>query len=345
MQMMISTIHTGASAKTRATSWMVRTAALAFVAAIGAVTLSAQSTTPAASQPSLDLRASLAAPLDLSAPEPSTYSSSAVSSDLGTPAADAPVDASASLNFADPGQPPPRRRYGSPRYADRTHNADGSNKLAFMAGAGFTVPVGNTSKYLATSYAFQVGAGYNLNKKFGVMAQFDWDNFGFQSSTLNNQLALYNSLDAGLSSLGGHSHVWSFSLNPTYTFAQREKIGGYVVAGVGFYHKTADFTVPTIALSCNFFGQCFQVQADQSIDRYTSNAPGFSGGFGLTYKLSRFANEKLYMEARYVFVDNDQRFLTGTNANNTPPNSTAFNAFPANSNRTGYVPITFGIRW
>ncbi len=53
------------------------------------------------------------------------------------------------------------------------------------------------------------------------------------------------------------------------------------------------------------------------MDHYTSNAPGFDGGLGLTYKFSRFANERLYAEARYVYMDNKFRpGVTNTTAAN-----------------------------
>ena len=42
----------------------------------------------------------------------------------------------------------------------------------------------------ATSYAVQAGAGRNFNKTYGVNVEFDWANFGFQTATLNNQLAI-----------------------------------------------------------------------------------------------------------------------------------------------------------
>jgi hypothetical protein len=77
---------------------------------------------------------------------------------------------------------------------------------------------------------------------------------------------------------------------------------------------------------------------------YTSNAPGFSGGFGLTYKFSRFSNERFYAEARYVFVDNAHR--AGVTV--TSPVASTYaeaNDFPANSNHTTYFPIKFGIRF
>jgi hypothetical protein len=141
-------------------------------------------------------------------------------------------------------QPPPRRYGRRPVYADSSHNADGSNKYAFFGGVGLTIPTGNTHEYLTPSYSFQFGGGRNFNKKFGVMVQFDWDNFGFQGATLDNQSLLY--FGATGQGLGGTSHVWSFSVDPIYNFYNGDKYGAYVVGGVGFFHKVATFTLPQI---------------------------------------------------------------------------------------------------
>ena len=300
--------------------------------------------------------------LDLARSAGLIYSSSA------SPALDA-VDASAAANLDLPGlpadstQPPPRRRYGRPRYNDNNHNADGSNKYAFIAGVGLTLATGNTYHYLNTSYSYQVGAGRNFNKNFSVIAQFDWDNFGFNGRTLGNQLYLENyyfnlycsnPVNAGsatcqsgaLGALDGHTHVWSFSINPVYNIYTREGFGAYVVAGVGFYHKVATFTTPEQGVYFDPYYGYVSYVANATVDHYSSNAPGFNAGFGLTFKPSRFSGQRLYAEARYVFVDNSQR--TGVTALTPSATLNAYNGnnlYPANSNRTTYVPIKVGIRF
>ena len=188
---------------------------------------------------------------------------------------------------SDSMQPPPRRRYGRPRYTDNSHNPDGSNKYGFLVGGGFTLPTGGTHNYMKTNYNFQVGGGRNFNKNLGLMAQFDWANFGIQTNTLNTLLATYNNLGAvdqngnPLTQLGGTSHVWSFTLDPVYNFTGGDKSGAYVVAGVGFYHKTANFTVPAIGQYFDPYYGLIQYQANQTIDKYTSNAVGVNAGVGV----------------------------------------------------------------
>lgn len=239
---------------------------------------------------------------------------------------------------ADAEQPAPRRRYGRPNYSDKMHNSDGSNKITILAGAGFTIPAFSPStNYLNTSWKIQGGVGYNFNKNFGVILQFDYDNFGLPGSLLTSQQAVYTSLygsSVSFAGLDGHTHDWSFTLNPTYTFYQGESTGAYAVVGGGFYHKVTNFTLPATGTYCDYYYGCYQYTANQTFDEYTSNAAGVNGGIGFTFKPSRFASERFYAEARYVYNFNSQR----------PGNNTT-NFYPGNSATTSYVPVTVGLRF
>ena len=274
-------------------------------------------------------------PLDLTAHLSTIdYTSSSSSSDA--------VDTALPAAPSDSLQPPPRRRYGRPRYNDSSHNPDGSPKYTFIAGVGATIPLGNTYHYDTGSYGFQVGGGRNFNKHFAVIAQYDYDHFGLQGSTLGNQTTVYNSNpNNAVTGLDGNAHIWSFTLNPTYTFYSGPGLGAYVVGGVGFYHKVTNFTLPEQEEVYTIYGPEI-IDANAIIDHYTSNAVGFNGGLGLTYKPSRFSGERFYLEARYVFIDNQQR--TGQSVNNINDVNT-YNQYPANSNRTTYIPVKVGIRF
>jgi hypothetical protein len=284
--------------------------------------------------------------LDLATVAGVSYSSTSSSSDGAQL-----VDGSSFLEFAGAGmQPPPRRSYGRPRYNDRSHNSDGSSKWTGDGAVGFTLPIGDTFHYYNTGWALQVGFGRRFSKKFAVPVQFDYDHFGVNGLVLQNQLALYDEGCASscLTSVDGNNHIWSFTLNPTYTLAEGDKVGAYVVGGVGYYHKVTNFTTPETGEECYYY--CYTVEENAVIDHYTSNAPGFNGGFGLTYKFSRFADERFFVEARYVYVLNSQRYgyVYANNANGyttTGTNPDPNNLFPANSNRTSYIPIKFGIRF
>jgi hypothetical protein len=311
------------------------TAAVTFLAAAGTMGLHAQqSAGTAASLPPVNLKTSLVTPLNLSAPDDLGYSSSTGSAETAN-----------ALDFSlnsDAGQPPPRRRYGHPNYNDSRTNSDGSAKYTFVVGGGFTLPTGATHGALDTSWKLQAGVGRNFNKTFGVIAQFDYDNFGINTNTLNNLLAIYNGpvLLGDLPQIGGNSHDWSFTLNPIINYYTSDTKGAYVIGGAGFYHKTANFTTPGVGIYCDPFYGCFQYEANQTIDKYTSNAFGVNAGLGFTYKLSRFASTRFFVEGRYVYTFNSQRPFSYGDANGND-----FNVFPQNSQKTSYIPITFGLRF
>lgn len=329
----------------RLPSLLQRTAAVALFGGACVLGLQAQQAPNAAASNSSHTAFSNAHPLDLRLPTEAAYSSSAVSSS----AAASESIAAERLSFAGTSmQPPPRRRYGRPRYNDSMHNSDGSNKLAFIAGAGLTVPIGSdTSNYLKPSYSFQVGVGRNFNKRLAVLAQFDFDHFGLPGNVITTQQNLYNSLNfvqqnqngttspVSFSNLGGGTRIWSFTLDPTYNFYQSDTLGAYVIGGGGFYHKVTDFTLPTTGVAYDYLYGPYQYTTNQSFDHYTSNSPGVNGGVGVTYKFSRFANEKLFAEVRYVHTFNSAR----------PYAPASYNYYPANANTSSYLPITVGVRF
>jgi hypothetical protein len=322
-----------------------RAAAFSFLMAGMALLSHAQQATSAASTVKAPvLLASESAPADLATTSSSSSSSSSDAADSTS---------EARFNLLGSTQPPPRRGSGRPNYASGNNNPDGSPKYTFLGGIGLTMPIGNTHKYETPSYGFQFGGGRNFNKTLGLLLQFDYDHFGLQGKTLANQTYLYdygctttqiNNGTCGVSGLDGNNHVWSFTLNPTFTLPTAGSLGAYAVLGGGFYHKVTNFTEPGTGEYCDPYYGCYAYQANQTIDHYTSNAVGVNGGFGLTYKFSKFSNERFYLEARYVYIPNSQRYgYTAANVATTTYNG--YDAYPANSNRTTYIPVKFGIRF
>src|ERR1035437_5968245 len=340
-----------------------RAAAFSFLMAGTASLLQAQQPQPVGSTLKAPLfLASESAPAGATAPSYSIFTSSSSSSSDTAVASDSNSNARFRLSSAAPdsSQPPPRRRYGRPNYSDSHSNPDGSPKWTFMVGGGLGLPIGDTHVYETPSYGFQFGGGRNFNKTVGVLLQFDYDHFGLQGATIANQEYIYNyctpaQVTAGycapagpgqggnITQLDGNNHVWSFTVNPTFTLATEGSLGAYMVVGGGFYHKVTNFTLPQTQQACGIYG-CGYYTVNANVDHYTSNAPGVGGGFGLTYKFSKFSNERFFVEGRYVFMANENRpGVTTKNVASAP--LTASNLYPANSHRTTYIPITFGLRF
>ena len=320
-----------------------RTMALSFLMAGTAVLAHAQ-------QPS-SFATTIKAPLMLASESSASLASSSSSSSslLET-------DADTHFDLLAGSQPPPRRRYGRPNYSSGNNHADGSEKYTFLAGGGLSSPIGITHKYETPSYSFQVGGGRNFSKAYGILAQFDYDHFGLQGATLANEAYVYNYYCTPyaqaqgyctlVTGLDGSNHVWSFTLNPTFTLPTDGSLGAYAVIGGGFYHKVTDFTEPGTGYYYDPYYGYIPYSANQVIDHYTSNSVGVNAGFGLTYKFSKFSNERFYAEARYVYIPNSIRYgVTAANVSTFGATYSGYNDYPANSDRTSYIPVNFGIRF
>jgi opacity protein-like surface antigen len=248
------------------------------------------------------------------------------------------------------GGPPRRRPYGRPTYRDRYTNADGSSKIAWEAGAGFTVPTQTSGPLLSPSYKFNFGGGRAFNKNFAVLVEYSYDHFGIpnpqvlnEMNVLNQAITYYNSTQPPanqvslLTQLNGNAHTWSFTLEPVLSIYSRGKTGAYVIGGGGFYRKITNFTTPTTAEECDYYS-CYEYSANQTVQDFSNNAGGLNIGAGLTYKVSSFSNLKLFAEARYVWVDNSP------SSNNATTGYPQYGYPPANF-QTEYIPVTFGVRF
>jgi hypothetical protein len=242
-----------------------------------------------------------------------------------------------------------RRRYGRPRYRGSNTNPDGSDKYIFYGGGGFVQPTSDTYNTFTPNYGVQIGGGRQFSAHFALPIEFDYDTMGLTRQAIANQSYIYfGTFNAAVNQMDAKAHIWNFSVNPQYTLfngATADGLGVYLVGSVGFYHKVTNFTVPQQEEYCDYYYGCGVYEVNGTFDDYTSNAPGFGGGLGLTYKLSHFSNIRLYAEAKYIYVDNSFRpgYTEQQAAANVPYNGN--NYFPANSVTTTMVPVKFGIRF
>lgn len=218
-----------------------------------------------------------------------------------------------------------RRTYGRPTYSDRWTNADGSNKYSVEFGGGFDLPTGATKKYQNTGWNIKVGGGYNFSQRIGVMLDYDYAHFGIPSSVLNTVNP----------NGGGDTHLWSLTANPIFNYKTSGKLGGYLVAGGGFYRKLVAFNQPFNSQCAyySYFG-CIPGVVSQTVAHFSNNAFGLNFGTGVTYKFSEYSHFKVFAEARYTWVDNQQS-----------KNSTSPSGYAPTNYRTEYIPVTFGVRW
>jgi hypothetical protein len=227
--------------------------------------------------------------------------------------------------------PAPQYGGGYHRYPSSTN--DRWSHIAIEAGAGFTVPLGNTghggpdyplSIGEIVGYNIRAGGGWNFNKHFGALLEYNFNRDKIPGSTLT-ELANGSGLDQPL---GGNVNTWSFTIQPIWYQALTKTFGGYVTGGGGFYRKVTNLTQEVS--ECDFFYGCYGVPA--TVAHSSSNQGGLNIGVGAYWKaFGPDSNSKLFAEVRYTWVDSPT--YDGVSANNF------------NSGTSSLLPVTFGVRF
>lgn len=186
-------------------------------------------------------------------------------------------------------------------------------RFSFEFGGGFNKPIGYLDNRLDTGWNVNTGGGINFTPHIGLMGQFLFTDSGLTRSYLNS-----------VSEPNGSFRMWALTADPTYRFNPRGRFDFYLIGGGGVYHRTIEFTQPTIATVTvfdPFFGIFYPagVPADQVIGSFGTTRPGINGGGGFTYRIGS-GNAKFFAETRYHVM------------------------FTKNQN-TSVLPVTFGFRW
>lgn len=198
--------------------------------------------------------------------------------------------------------------------------------LAIEAGAGFDIPVGNTRSSETFGYNVKFGGGYNFSRRFGVLAEYEFNRLGIPNSFVTATVGSQSSQQSTLPPQG-NVHVWGLTLDPIYYYKTTGAWGGYVTGGGGFYRKVTSFTQPVdLGTVFGYYGS-YEQFGSQLISHFSSNQGGLNIGTGLTHNIGT-GGAKVFAEARYVWVNSPRASATQTG-----------------SGKVRLVPITFGIRF
>jgi opacity protein-like surface antigen len=197
--------------------------------------------------------------------------------------------------------------------ANQSFAQDEDHHFTVNIGGGLTTINGRDAGKLDHGGNFQVGAGYNFNRFFGITGNFMFHQLGITG----RELLRLNVPD-------GNGRAYTFTVDPTFRLPLGQHWSVYVVAGGGWLRRTIEFTQPTSAATFVFdpwwgyFGPVL-VPVNQILGSVTSNAGAFDVGAGINVPLP-VPRLHIFLESRYV------------------------HGFTENSNTT-IVPITVGIRW
>jgi hypothetical protein len=218
----------------------------------------------------------------------------------------------------------PTAGYNSP-----WRNADGSLKLALEFGGGANASIGPTRHDEDHGWNYRMGAGYNFNRRVGVSLEYSFNHATTPRSYLIETFPANVLANGGRNNgLTGSVHLWSLTAEPRFHYFDTEKYGGYVLAGGGLYRKV---TMLEGGLSLESCFEYLPLPCLVGNTALSNNAGGVNLGTGLSWRPDEHSNAKLFVDVRYVWVDNQQ----------SPSNT----LYPAANERTSFVPISAGVHW
>jgi hypothetical protein len=164
-------------------------------------------------------------------------------------------------------------------------------KFTVQVGGGFTQGVGHSGKDLDAGWVMGGGAGYNFNSHVSGMINLYTQVMGTPMT-----------VPGYLSVSGGHMTVFSATFDPVIHLSPGHHADFYATGGIGMFRRS--------------FSPAFTqlLRSDFSIIK-----PGYDAGLGIAFGAPW--NGKIYAEARYEHVFDNNRFFTN------------------------FIPVTFGFRW
>jgi len=172
------------------------------------------------------------------------------------------------------------------------------NRFNFTVGGGLGIGRGEVASFVGNSYHGVAGGGMNFGRMFGVDAEYMYYDLGLRPSVGQSQHVN-----------GASGNMQSVSLNGIVTAPLHSKFGAYGIFGVGFYRRSVsanrELLIPPQACEPvwdRWWGiKCLNgaLQGQQTLSSYSKDAGGFNFGGGVTYRLSRLYNTKVFIEGRY----------------------------------------------
>jgi hypothetical protein len=137
--------------------------------------------------------------------------------------------------------------YGNSGYKRPEYGQSLFHHLAIEAGADFDAPIGTTSDRQTFGYNIKLGGGWNFNRRFGTLIEYEFNRSGIPNSVLS-----------AAGAPDGNVHIWGFTLDPIYYLKNNGGWGGYITGGYGFYRRLTSFTQPVNqGYGCDFYGYCY----------------------------------------------------------------------------------------
>ncbi|RKG93138.1 outer membrane beta-barrel protein [Corallococcus terminator] len=192
----------------------------------------------------------------------------------------------------------------------------------FNVGGGLSFPISDAGDRFETGGGFQLGAGYQFHRSFGVMAEYFYSGYDIRSDVLTG------------TGVDGNHYMQYGSLNAVWNVIPRSTFGFYFIAGPGLYYRQVELLqlsgVAAVPYCDPWLYYCATdvVAVSEIIGSRSSTDFGLGGGVGLTLKIN--GELRFYVEGRYHYIFGQSFDVPGGDSRKADGQ---------------YIPVNFGIRY
>lgn len=172
-------------------------------------------------------------------------------------------------------------------------------------GFPMAIPLNPTARAVHLGFGINLGGGYNFNRNHGLVGELLWNNL----FPTNEALA---KIRTSLGDPNVQANVGVTEVSGNYRFELRGKnLGTYFLGGAGLLYRHTSFTKEVVtgrSIDCTpawmWWGfECTKgfVTEGQTIGSWSATAPGFNGGFGVTFRVGE-PPYRFYTESRYHYA-------------------------------------------
>jgi opacity protein-like surface antigen len=187
--------------------------------------------------------------------------------------------------------------------------AQDTKPVSFNIGVGAIMPEGDVADRFDTGVTVPLGLTFNISDNVGLQGEYAYSWMGGPDGTVTPVGGQPTLLESNHSMHMG-------SANLVLTPSRTSRVGGYLIGGIGVYHRSVELTTPAVGLAtiCDpWFFVCYPtpVAIDQVVGSRSTTDVGFNIGAAITFA------QHFYIEARYHYVAGPEFTVGSTNVKAT----------------------------
>jgi hypothetical protein len=166
--------------------------------------------------------------------------------------------------------------------------------VTFNVGVGVILPQGDVGDRFDAGVNVPIGVTFNISETVGIQGEYSYSWMGGPDGTVTP-------IGGSPTLLESNHSIHMGSANVKFSPQTSGAVGGYLLGGLGIYHRSVELTTPAVGLVtvCDpWWYVCYPVavEVDQVVGSRSTNDFGVNFGGAVTFA------RRFYVEARFHYV-------------------------------------------